>query len=87
MYEETAKKFWELQKIEKTDEELTYERNLAELQRLSSSWRRRLDMVEVEGKGLAENLSELDMYREKYKKMNQWYNNLKELESCFQSYN
>lgn len=81
-YKELSAKFWALQKLENTEEEKAYDKNLEELNRIAKSWREQLRKLEMEAIELANKVEDFDAIKEKYDFLQNRYKMLKELDNC-----
>ena len=81
-YNELSAKFWALQKLENTEEEKAYDKNLEELNRIAKSWREQLRKLEMEAIELANKVEDFDAIKEKYDFLQNRYKMLKELDNC-----
>ena len=80
-YEELSTKFWELQKLEKTEEEKAYDKNLEELKRISKSWKLQQEKLEKEAIELANQVENFDAIKERCDFLQNRYKMLKELDN------
>ena len=78
-YEDALKQFWDLQKVEETEEEKVFNEKLQELERLSQSWRESQSKVQKESTELLGLVQNYDDVKSEYDFLVKRYDMLKKL--------
>ena len=69
MYEQVSAKFWELQQVEQTDEEIEFMNLISELEEMLTQYRTEIEELEAENSRLLEQVEDVEPIKAKWNEL------------------